>query len=71
MSLPRVAVLSAALCLASALAGCGVEVAGTAATAASLQATQAQQAQQQQRQIEDKLGAALKAGEDRAAAAGQ
>jgi len=55
--------------IAATLCGCGVEVATTAATAASLQAAQAGQAVQQQRQIEDKLGAALKAGEDRAAAA--
>jgi hypothetical protein len=62
-----VRVLSVAI--AAALCGCGAEVATTAATAASLQATQASQALQQQRQLEDKLGAALKAGEDRAAAA--
>jgi ABC-type uncharacterized transport system auxiliary subunit len=67
----RVRVLSACAAIASTLVGCGAEVATSAATTASLQATQAKQAQQQQRQIEDKLGAALKAGESRAAASGQ
>jgi hypothetical protein len=62
-------VLLACAVIAAALCGCGAEVATTAATAASLQATQASQALQQQRQLEDKLGAALKAGEDRAAGA--
>ncbi len=69
MSPHRVRVLSACAVIAAALCGCGAEVATTAATAASLQAAQAKQAQQQQRQIQDQLGAALKAGEDRAAAA--
>jgi hypothetical protein len=54
------------------LAGCGVEVAGTAATAGKLQAEQARQAQAQQEQIRKDLGAALQAGAAAAsAAAGQ
>ena len=53
------------------LGGCGAEVAGTAATAAALQASQAQQAREQQRQIEKKLGAALKAEQASASAAGE
>jgi hypothetical protein len=66
----RPAVVALAVPLALALGACGVEVATTAATAASLQAAQATQAKAQQRQIEDKLGAALKVGENRAAAEG-
>lgn len=51
------------------LAGCGAEVAGTAATVGALQAAQVEQARAQQRQIEADLGQALKAAETRASAA--
>ncbi len=54
-----------------ALAGCGAEVAGTAATVGTLQATQAQQAQAQKSQIEAKLGETMKAVEAAASAAGR
>lgn len=51
------------------LAGCGAEVAGTAATVGKLEAAQAQQAKAQQEQIKQNLGAALQAGEAAASAA--
>lgn len=53
------------------IAGCGAEVAGTAATVGRLQTTQAEQAQAQKRQIEADLGAALEAGKARTDAASQ
>jgi hypothetical protein len=43
------------------LAGCGAEVAGTAATVGSVQATQARQAQEQKKAFDAKLDEALKA----------
>lgn len=55
-------VLSAAL-----LAGCGAEVAGTAATVGKLQAGQASQARAQQQQIVNGLQKAQDAGLQRAA----
>jgi hypothetical protein len=51
------------------LAGCGAEVAGTAATVGRLQATQAEQAKAQQQKIQADLGAALEAGKARTDAA--
>ncbi len=61
--------VTTSLLLAGLLAGCGVEVAGTAATAGKLQAEQARQAQAQQEQIRKDLGAALQAGSAAASAA--
>lgn len=58
------------ICATAALAGCGAEVAGTAAVAGGLAATQAKQAQAQQAQVVDKLKAAQDAGAARAASAG-
>jgi len=55
----------------AALAGCGAEIAGTAATVGTLQATQAQQAKAQKSQIEAKLGESMKAVEAAASAAGR
>lgn len=55
--------------ICAALAGCGAEVAGSAATAASLSATRAQQARAQQAQVSKQLGGALDAGAARAASA--
>ncbi len=49
------------------LAGCGAEVAGTAATVGQLQAEQASQARAQQQQIVDGLKQAQDAGLQRAA----
>ncbi len=65
--------LKPATVLASTLliAGCGAEVAGTAATVGRLQATQNEQAQAQKRQIEAGVGAALEAGKARTDAASQ
>jgi hypothetical protein len=62
------ATLSAATALL-ALAGCGAEVAGTAAVVGGLQAQQAKQARQQQAQVVDGLKAAQDAGLARAASA--
>jgi hypothetical protein len=59
------------LIAAAALAGCGAEMAGTAATVGGLQATQAQQAKAQKAQIEAKLGESMKAVEAAASAAGR
>jgi hypothetical protein len=53
-----------------AMAGCGAEVAGTAATSAKLQATQAEQAKAQEAQFKKKLGEAMQATEAAASAAG-
>ena len=59
----------------AALAGCGAEVAGTAATVGQLQATQASQALAQQKQIVEGMkraqGAGLQRAADAAASAGQ
>jgi hypothetical protein len=52
------------------LAGCGAEVAGTAATVGTMQATQAKQAQEQKRQFDAKLNEALQATAASASAAG-
>jgi len=52
------------------LAGCGAEVAGTAATSAKLQATQAEQAKAQEAQFKKKLNEAMQATEAAASAAG-
>ena len=52
------------------LAGCGAEVAGTAATSAKLQATQIEQAKAQEAQFKTKLGEAMQATEAAASAAG-
>jgi hypothetical protein len=57
------------VCAAIALAGCGAEVAGTAAVAGNLAATGARQAQAQQAQVVNKLNGALDAGAARAASA--
>ncbi len=63
-----------ALCV-TLLAGCGAEVAGTAATVGKLQAEQASQAKAQQQQIVDGLqkaqDAAAQRAADAAASAGQ
>ena len=64
----KTAPLVLAACL---LAGCGAEVAGSAATVGKLQATNAEQAQAQKRQIEAGVGAALEAGKARTDAASQ
>jgi uncharacterized protein YceK len=67
----RTLLMSLALA-ASLLAGCGVEVAGTAATTGQMQAEQARQAKAQQEQVQKNLGVALQAGAAAAsAAAGQ
>ena len=52
------------------LAGCGAEVASTAATSAKLQATQAEQAKAQEAQFKKKLGEVMQATETAASAAG-
>jgi hypothetical protein len=52
---------------AALLAGCGAEVAGTAATVGKLQAEQASQARAQQQQIVEGLQRAQDAGAQRAA----
>ena len=52
------------------LAGCGAEVASTAATTAKLQATQGEQAKAQEAQFKKKLGEAIQATEAAASAAG-
>jgi len=61
--------LIATLAGACLLAGCGAEVAGTAATVGKTQALQVEQAKAQQEQIKKNLGAALQAGEAAASAA--
>jgi hypothetical protein len=64
--------IAAALAAATALltlAGCGAEVAGTAAVVGGLQAQQAKQARQQQAQVVDGLKTAQDAGLARAASA--
>ena len=53
-----------------ALAGCGAEVAGTAATSAKLRAAQVEQAKAQEAQIKKKLDEAMRATEAAASAAG-
>ena len=53
-----------------AVAGCGAEVAGTAAASAKLQATQASQAKAQEAQFKKQLGEAMQATEAAASAAG-
>ena len=68
MSMPHTGLIIAV----TLLAGCGAEVAGTAATVGVLQAKQAQQAQQaqaQQRQAEQRLGESLTAVQASASAA--
>ena len=65
MRVHLVTMIAAAL----ALAGCGAEVAGTAATVGKLQTEQAQQALKQQEQITKNLGAALQAGQAATASA--
>jgi hypothetical protein len=72
MSSKRISSAAVAALLATFLAGCGAEVAGTAATVGNLQVQQLEQAKAQQRQIESQLGAAMSAAQERAsAAAGQ
>lgn len=60
----------AAILAIGALAGCGAEVAGTAAVAGGLAAAQARQAQSQQAQVADQVKAGLDAGAARAGNAG-
>jgi hypothetical protein len=57
-------------CVAGLIAGCGAEVAGTAAVAGGLAATQARQAQAQQAQVLNQLKSIQDAGAARAASAG-
>ena len=52
------------------LAGCGAEVASTAATSAKLQTTPAEQAKAHEAQFKKKLGEAIQATEAAASAAG-
>ena len=52
------------------LAGCGAEVASTAATTAKLQATQAEQAKAQEAQFKKNLGEVIQATEAAVSAAG-
>jgi hypothetical protein len=67
-SFPRYRQAASALTLCAALlAGCGAEVAGTAATVGKLQAEQASQARVQQQQIVDGMKQAQDAGLQRAA----
>ena len=48
-----------ALLCAAALAGCGVETAGTAATAASIKKQEVEQARKTMERAEQKIGAAM------------
>lgn len=65
-ALHRLALSTPVLC-AALLAGCGAEVAGTAATVGKLQAEQASQAKARQAQIVEGLQQAQDAGVQRAA----
>ena len=47
------------------LAGCGVDVATTAATGAAVKAQEAKEAQKTKEQVEQKLDAALQAGQQK------
>jgi outer membrane lipopolysaccharide assembly protein LptE/RlpB len=68
--MPMKTLCTQALLLAAAtLAGCGAEVAGTAAIVGNLAATQAQQARAQQAQVVDGFKSAQQAGAARAASA--
>ena len=72
MTTTRRILVSALACLpALLLAGCGAEVAGTAATTAALQAQQIKQARQQQQQFKAQFDEALKAVDASASAAGR
>jgi hypothetical protein len=51
--------------LAVALAGCGVEVAGTAATVGAARVEEAKQAQQNQERFEQRLDATMQAAQQR------
>lgn len=62
---------SAVIVIGALLAGCGAEVAQTAATTAALQARQVQQAKAQQQQFNAQLGEAMKAVDASASAAAQ
>ena len=55
---------------AALLAGCGADVATTAATTAKLQAVQAEQAKAQEEQFKKQLGEAMKATDAAASRAG-
>lgn len=55
--------------LAAALAGCGVEVAGTAATVGAARVEEAKQAQQTKEQFEQRLDAAMQAAQQQREAA--
>lgn len=57
--------------LAVALAGCGVEVAGTAATVGAARVEEAKQAQQNQERFEQRLDATMQAAQQRREAADQ
>lgn len=59
----------AMLVLVLGLAGCGAEVAGTAATVGTLKAKETQEAQKQQEQIKQRLDAAAELERQRAKAA--
>jgi len=61
--------LAAVALVPALLAGCGAEVAGTAATVGKLQATQAEQAVSQQEQLKKKLDGELQSGAAAASAA--
>lgn len=57
--------------LAVALAGCGVEVAGTAATVGAARVEEAKQAQQNKEQFEQRLDATMQAAQQQREAAEQ
>lgn len=57
--------------LAVALAGCGVEVAGTAATVGAARVEEAKQAQKNKEQFEQRLDAAMQAAQQQREAAEQ
>lgn len=57
--------------LAAALAGCGVEVAGTAATVGAARVEEAKQAQQTKEQFEQRLDATMQAAQQQREAADQ
>jgi hypothetical protein len=65
----RLATAAFGLTVLSGMAGCGAEVAGSAAVVGGLQAQQATQARQQQAKVVDGLKAAQDAGLARAASA--
>ena len=58
-----------ALAAAAALAGCGVETAGTAATAASLKKQEMEQGQKTMQRAQEKIDGAVQQMQDRAAGA--